>query len=204
MTRKDQKKRGEVVRQTILATALQIGLKEGCEALSVRKISKAMGYSTGVVYHHFRDKQEIIDAIEASQTENMRQRIASLLDSSKSIVENMAAAFHEVMLLALHEPEKYNLIVLHKYSRKTISRPQWIPYLSRELKKGMETGLIRPMDPDKMAFTIWSSFLGFNLTISRQTNLTLAQAEKFYQTQLDIILKGALNHEDSCNLRYDD
>ena len=194
MARKDQKQRSEMVRQAILDTALEIGMKEGFEALSVRRISSTMGYSTGVVYHHFRDKQEIIDAIEVSQMKVMREKIASLLDESENVVENMTAVFHEIMLLALNEPEKYNLIVLRKYSRNVAGSPEWIPYISEELKKGMETGLIRPMDPDKVSFSIWSSFVGFNLMISRQRNMTPSEAEEFYLTQLDIVLKGVLNH----------
>lgn len=193
--REEQKQRSEQVRQAILDTALEIGMKEGFEALSVRKIIQKMRYSTGVVYHHFQDKQEIIDAIEASEMTKMHDKIAHILDASKDIAENMAAVFHEIMLLAFYEPERYNLIVLHKYSRRSDTRPQWLDYLSSGLKNGMQTGLIRTMDADQAAFSVWSSFLGFNLILSRRADVTLEEAEALYQTQMQIILKGILNYE---------
>lgn len=193
--REEQKQRSEQVRQAILDIALEIGMKEGFEALSVRKIIQKMRYSTGVVYHHFQDKQEIIDAIEASEMARMHDKIAHILDASKDIAENMAAVFHEIMLLAFYEPERYNLIVLHKYSRRSDTRPQWLDYLSSGLKNGMQTGLIRTMDADQAAFSVWSSFLGFNLILSRRADVTLEEAEALYQTQMQIVLKGILNYE---------
>lgn len=194
MSREDQKMRSETVRQTILNTALEMGIREGFESISVRKIINEMKYSTGVVYHHFKDKQEIIDAIEAEETNKLYTAITDLLDDTKDIVCNMEAVFHLITRLAFEEPEKYNLVVLHKYSRRNSNQPKWISYISENLKDGIQAGLIKEMDVDKSAFSIWSSFLGFNLLISRHTNLTIEEVEEMFQVQIDIIWKGVLNN----------
>jgi len=68
-----QEKRSEKLKQQILDTALEIGLQEGFEALSIRKITKKMQYSTGIIYHHFKNKQEIIDAIVAVESQSQVQ-----------------------------------------------------------------------------------------------------------------------------------
>jgi AcrR family transcriptional regulator len=193
MAREEQKTRSEMIRQEILDTALEIGIQEGFGEVSVRKIIKKMQYSTGIIYHHFKDKQEIIDAIEEKETGWLRSQIIELLDDTKDIISEMETVFHRIMKLAFEEPEKYNLIVLHKYSRKKSDQPEWISYLSKNLKKGMENGLIREMDPQKAAFSIWSSFLGFNLMISRHTDLTMKQAEEMFETQFSIIVNGIVN-----------
>jgi len=195
MAREEQKMRGELIRQAILDTALEIGISEGFEEVSIRKIIKKMKYSTGVIYHYFKDKQEIIDAIEFTQTEWLSTQITELLDINKNILSEMETVFHRIMKLALEEPEKYNLIVLHKYSRKNYGQPKWISYLSEKLRAGMEAGLIKVIDSDKAAFSIWSSFLGFNLMISRHTDLTIEQAEEMFRVQFDIILKGVLSND---------
>ncbi|MGB4176808.1 MAG: hypothetical protein WBK53_02095, partial [Halanaerobiales bacterium] len=64
--------------------------------------------------------------------------------------------------------------------------------LSEFLKKGIQDGLIRKIDPDKAAFSIWSSFLGFNLMISRTSDLTLTEVEAMFRVQFDLITKGIL------------
>lgn len=193
MAREDQKMRSDSVRQAILDTALQIGLAEGFEAISIRKIINQMKYSTGVVYHHFKDKQEIIDAIEASETAKYYGTISQLVDETVDAVSNMVAVFRRSMQLAMEEPEKYNLIVLHKYSRYKPSPSPWIAHISENLKRDMEAGRVRMMDAHNAAFSIWSSFLGFNLMISRMEGLTMDQAQAMFNVQVDIIFKGVLN-----------
>lgn len=193
MGREDQKMRSDSVRQAILDTALQIGLAEGFEAISVRKIINQMKYSTGVVYHHFKDKQEIIDAIEASETAKYYGTISQLVDETVDAVSNMVAVFRRSMQLAVEEPEKYNLIVLHKYSRHKPSASPWIAHISENLKRDMEAGRVRTMDARNAAFSIWSSFLGFNLMLSRMEGLTTEQAQAMFNVQVDIIFKGVLN-----------
>ena len=190
MARDEQKLRSEQVRKAILDIAMEMGIREGFDSVSIRKIIHQMNYSTGVVYHHFKDRQEIIDAIEEEETARLNGIIRSLQDASKNVLENMETTFRRVTQLAFEEPEKYNLIVMHKYSRKSPKNLAWLPYLSGNLRKGMEGGLIREMDPDKAAFTVWSSFLGFNLMVSRMRELAAEEVEALFRAQFDLILRG--------------
>jgi len=125
----------------------------------------------------------------------MRGIITGLLDDEKDSAYNIVAVFHMIMKLAVEQPEKYNLIVLHKYSRKKPSPPMWISYLSENLKRDILVGRVRQLDTEKAAFSIWSSFVGFILMISRMPNLTAEEGEKMFNVQADIILKGVINHE---------
>ena len=190
MARQEQKNRSEKVRQAILDTALEMGMEEGFENVSIRKIISRMKYSTGVVYHHFKDKQEIMDAIEEGETKKLYGEIAQLLDDKKSGLANMETVFHRIMRLAYEEPEKYNLMVLLKYSRHKGGRPPWIASVSESLKQEIAGGNIRELDAEKAAFAIWSSFLGFNLMISRYKDLTEAEAEELFKVQFEMIIKG--------------
>lgn len=190
MARDEQKERSEKVRQAILDTAMEMGLKEGFDEVSIRKITQKMKYSTGVVYHHFKERQDIIDAIEEAETLRLNAVIASVQDEAKNVLENMEDTFHRVTLLAREEPELYNLIVLRKYSRKAPEKPRWLGFLSGRLKAGMDAGLIREMDPDRAAFSVWSSFLGFNLMVSRLQALPLDEVEGMFRTQFDVLLRG--------------
>ena len=195
MAREDQKMRSEQVRQAILDTALEMGMKEGFDELSIRKIIKEMNYSTGIIYYHFKDKQEILDAIEEKETEWLKNKIMEIIQPDMDVFLEMEKVFHMIMRLAVEEPEKYNLIVLQKYSRRKPAKPGWILYLASRLGKAMEEGRIRKMDPEKMAFSIWSSFLGFNLMLSRYPDLAPDEAEKMFRIQFDILLKGVLVNE---------
>ncbi|HQD03109.1 MAG TPA: hypothetical protein PLF82_00005, partial [Halanaerobiales bacterium] len=141
---------------------------------------------------HFKNKQEIIDAIVAVESQSFSNQILKLLDDKKDVITNMETIFHYISILAFKEPEKYNLVVTRKYSSPKTERPIWIHQLSEFLKKGIQDGLIRKIDPDKAAFSIWSSFLGFNLMISRTSDLTLTEVEAMFRVQFDLITKGIL------------
>ena len=154
-----------------------------------------MNYSTGIIYYHFKDKQEIIDAIEEKETEWLKNKIMEIIESDMDVFLEMEKVFHMSMRLAVEEPEKYNLIVLQKYSRRKPAKPGWIQYLAPRLQKAMEEGRVRKMDPGKMAFSIWSSFLGFNLMLSRYPDLSSDEAEKMFRIQFDILIKGVLTNE---------
>lgn len=54
-------KQKEAVREAILDAAKTIVLKEGWQAVSIRKISDAIGYSLPVVYNHFENKDAILE-----------------------------------------------------------------------------------------------------------------------------------------------
>jgi len=118
----------------------------------------------------------------------------TLLDEWLDVVDNMRTVFHRIMRLAHEEKELYILIVLNKYSRRNADQPPWISVIRRHLQQGMQNGLIRDADVDKTAFAVWSSFLGFNLMISRCNDLPAEEAEQRFLIQFDMILKGVLNH----------
>lgn len=185
--------RSEQVRRSILDAALEIGMQEGFDAVSIRKITQKMRYSTGVVYCHFKDKQEILDAIEESETEKLNSAILSMLDDTGDIVSEMKTVFHTVMKLAFEKPNIYRLIVFQKLGRPQSGPPGWITYLGENLKKGMEIGLIRKLNPGMAAFSIWSSFMGFNLMISQKPGLTAEEAEGMFQTEFGLIAGGFLS-----------
>ena len=181
MGREGQSKRSERIKQEILDTAMEIGIEEGFEALTVRKISDRMDYTTGVIYHHFKDKQEIIDEIQKNANLEMKERILAVLKPNGGFIENTTGVFHSIMELAINERERYNLIVLDKYStNKNEENSQFLQLLEANIEKGIELGEIKKVDVKKTALCIWSSFLGFNLIMSKTKSITMEEAEELF------------------------
>jgi AcrR family transcriptional regulator len=59
----DQEEKSERSRVQILEAALDLFSRQGYRGTSIRDISKAAGVSTGSVYHHFHDKEELFDTL---------------------------------------------------------------------------------------------------------------------------------------------
>ena len=49
----------EEVKDLILNAAREIFLSEGYENTSIRKIATKIEYSPGIIYHHFKDKNDL-------------------------------------------------------------------------------------------------------------------------------------------------
>lgn len=59
----DQEEKSERSRAQILEAALDLFSRQGYRGTSIRDISTAAGVSTGSVYHHFKDKEELFDTL---------------------------------------------------------------------------------------------------------------------------------------------
>jgi len=59
----DQEEKSERSRSQILDAALDLFSRQGYRGTSIRDISRAAGVSTGAVYHHFDDKEELFDTL---------------------------------------------------------------------------------------------------------------------------------------------
>ncbi|MBK9007275.1 MAG: TetR/AcrR family transcriptional regulator [Anaerolineae bacterium] len=63
MTPKDKLKKGEATRLAIEDAAMNLFLKQGYAATSMRQIADAVGLALGGIYNHFSSKEEIFEGI---------------------------------------------------------------------------------------------------------------------------------------------
>lgn len=76
----DRQKQKELTKNAILQVAEQIVLQEGWQAVSIRKIADAIGYSLPVVYNHFESK----DAIQEEFVKQGFNMLAMAMQSTKN------------------------------------------------------------------------------------------------------------------------
>jgi AcrR family transcriptional regulator len=67
MTGKETVKKGEATRLALEETAIQLFLKQGYHATSMRQIADHTGLALGGIYNHFSSKEEIFEAIIIDQ-----------------------------------------------------------------------------------------------------------------------------------------
>lgn len=96
------------LRESLLATALEMMEVEGIAAVSMRKLAERVGVSRSAPYHHFRDKQELLSAIaEAGFYE--QDALLSQLADLEGRARLMGLIRHYIMFAAQHR-EQYNLM----------------------------------------------------------------------------------------------
>ena len=65
----------EEARRAILDATESILLEDGEELLSIRKLALRCGYTAPTIYHYFRDKDGLIDALLEERFSRLLQRV---------------------------------------------------------------------------------------------------------------------------------
>ena len=53
----------EITENRILETAMKLFIEKGYEQTTLQDIADAIGMTRGAIYHHFKDKAEMVDAV---------------------------------------------------------------------------------------------------------------------------------------------
>lgn len=104
----------EELRQLILKTSEMIISQEGLEKLSIRKIAGIIDYSPAIIYHYFKDKNEIIDQIMTSNYFKILSAIKEEETSAKDPIEKLKSMTRSYINAALNMSDSYLLVQTSK------------------------------------------------------------------------------------------
>jgi len=100
--RKEREK--EELREKILAAAKMLFLEKGIEKTSIRNIADQIEYSPGIIYHYFRDKNEIFHALHQSGFNQLMNKM-SVLTSVRDPLERLKAMGSIYITFAMEKPD---------------------------------------------------------------------------------------------------
>ncbi len=184
----------------ILKAARQLFYEKGYEAASTREISARVGISKAALYHHFRNKEEILFRIcmEAADelVDNMRRAIARNVGSDKSLKEQLTDILIEYLRTYLKN-ENFNKILFHDMEylpedKKRIildKEKENVHQLRAFLVSLMDQGIVRRINPTVMTFSLISSLHWLYFWFKPQGPLSL---EDVAQEIADLFLHGML------------
>jgi AcrR family transcriptional regulator len=132
----------------IIEAAGKILTSSGVSGLTIKNLSKEMGFSESAIYRHFESKEEIILSMLHFLAENMDTRLAQVTRSHKCPKENFIALFdnqftffktHPHFVVAvfsdglMEESQSINAIILRLMN---IKKKYLIPIISDGQKQG--------------------------------------------------------------------
>ncbi|MEA4971035.1 MAG: TetR/AcrR family transcriptional regulator [Candidatus Pelethousia sp.] len=191
------KQQSEEVRGRILETARRIIEEMGVEALSIRQITNEMGYSPGIVYHYFRDKDEILSCV----LQDSYKRILSAIRPLRGDLapdEAIRLSITNYIESALQWPAEYKAIMLSASPQilnftSVLGADDHSPALAaliETLEAGIEAGLFAPCDVKTTAGAIWSAMFGLLIRLIIERGISSEQRAGLIARQIEIILKG--------------
>lgn len=104
MRKEPQQQRSQQMVKTILQAALDVIYKQGFEATTTRKIAERAGISVGTLYHYYKDKDDIYQALQQLLATRLEHRIRAEIPSL--VQKDFGTAVRQVLLLFMDELER--------------------------------------------------------------------------------------------------
>ncbi|PXX97425.1 TetR/AcrR family transcriptional regulator [Halomonas sp. LBP4] len=108
----DSPRRKELTRQ-----AAQLFVQEGFDRTTVRMLAQEMGIKSGSLFHHFRDKQEILAAVIEEGTQNALAIARETLQQCDSTPEARLHAMARAHLETLLTDRNAHVVALYEWRR---------------------------------------------------------------------------------------
>lgn len=102
----------EQTRAALLTAALEAFARNGYAATSITEIASAARVTKGAVYHHFSDKQDVLDAVMREQNEAAQDRVLAAMAQHPDDVWDAAVAAIDATLEICCDPIAGRLIYL--------------------------------------------------------------------------------------------
>jgi AcrR family transcriptional regulator len=196
-----------LVRNQLIDKAAELFAKRGYARTTINDIAEELGLKRSSLYHYFRNKEEILDALIEEQTVAPSQMLQGLIDdASLPVLEKVRRAFSESISRKLSESARFRVLdqiefemPAHQASQHKRMKRQVLELWSQLVSEGIASGDLRDVDSRMAAFAV--------LGIANWTAWWYSSSGKLTPTQIaetmtDIGLFGlARNREDAVSGR---
>lgn len=200
----------EEVRGKILDAARDLFVRDGYEAVSMRRIADAIEYSATAIYVHFADKQALMQELCAHDFQSLARAFARLATIDDP-VERIRQTGHAYVRFAVAHPNHYRFMFMtphaQVYSDEQVRQmyerdphkdnPNENSYLFLvvAVQQAIEQRRLRPelADAQLVAQTFWAAVHGvasIEITHKNDPWLNLAGVQVRAATMIDGILRG--------------
>lgn len=191
--RKEREK--EELRDKILVAAKELFLLKGVEKTSIRNIADQIEYSPGIIYHYFRDKNEIFHALHQGGFQQMMQKM-QVLASVQNPMERLIAMGRLYVDFALENPDMYDLMFIKEAPIDHVhdsEHDHWkegggsFNFLRETIRQCIQEGHFEGHQLEPLSYLIWSSVHGLvSLQIRKRCDVIIPE-------ERDSIVSNALD-----------
>lgn len=163
--------RAPLSRELITKTALEVVAREGLGALSMRRLALELDVWPMSMYRHFRDKEDLLDAVAAAGAEDFK-----LPPGRGSARDQLAAVATEARTLLARQPSDLR--------RRTLTSPGVLQL------SDAATGLLRDTGvPSAEAATVWRAVLAYVIG-SIELDAASEASDTAFEEGLERVLRG--------------
>lgn len=177
-----REEQSEATRRALVRAARQLFARRGYAATPTEKIVQRARVTRGALYHHFRDKEELFEAVYEEVEEEVTQRVMSASASAGDLWRGLHAGA-EAFLDECLRPEVQQIVLLDApavlgWERwKEIEAKYGLGLLRAALAGAMEAGLIERQPVDPLAHMLLGALTEAAMMVGRAEDVAAARKE---------------------------
>ena len=195
--RRTQTERSGATIEQLLGTARKLFAQKGFAGTSIEEIVRGAGVTRGAMYHHFKNKEEVFEAVFQREHEMLAERVREAATKKTKAWDQLKAGCDEFLTASL-DPEIQQICmidgtaVLGPSRTMAIDDPHSIGLITMALDKAMERGEVRKRPAMPLAQLLFGALCQGAMVVARSDDppATVADVRKEFQTMLDAIQKG--------------
>ncbi len=182
--RKEREREG--VKDLILSAAREIFLAEGYENTSIRKIASKIEYSPGVIYLHFKDKNDLLLALHDKAFECKMNSLFHATQHIADPLERLRGIGIGYLQYGIDNPQDYELMFILSCTMETLATKEefWkdgamaIGLVKETVKACIDAGYFRKdLDLDEVSLMLWSQVHGL-VTLYTKERLNIYEGQE--------------------------
>ncbi len=149
--------RGERTRQKLLSAAEEEFGENGFYSASISNITRRAGVAQGTFYIYFESKEEILRALVAHMSREMRRAQSEATAHCDNRIEAERAGFRRFLRFALEHRNLYRIVMQSQFVDRSVHRDYYDTLLrgyERRIADAQARGEVRAGDPRALAWAL--------------------------------------------------
>ena len=146
-------------RDQVIETALKLFINQGFHSTPTAQISKESGVATGTLFHHFKNKEELINAIYREKKEMLKNALIKDFPYELGTKQMIKEAFFRMINHGMDHPETHRFFLLFSnspfitsFSKEEADRG--FSFFYELIQKGISEGIVKNIDQTLLMETL--------------------------------------------------
>ena len=153
---------GEEKRRQLLDASVRVFARKGFHASRVGDIAEEAGVAHGLLYHYFKSKDEVLEAVFHDNWSLLLARIASVEETDEPAADQLRHITAIVLRTWLHLPDVVRVVIREfgrspELAERIGELAQPIDSIARVIERGIERGEFKSVDPRVAATVVYGS-----------------------------------------------
>ena len=202
----------EKLRYSILDAARTLFVERGIEAVSMREIAKKINYSATTLYHHFADKEALLQAVCDEDFLALASGMREIMQIP-NLIKRIQTFCKSYALFALQHPNHYRLMFMTPRASCNLettkiqqgnTEQDAYAQLKLIMQEAFDAGLFKPelTDFELIAQTLWASTHGvcsLEIALGHEAWIHWTDIEARLNLMQSAVLQGLLQNPENLN-----